>query len=130
MSYYVKEDVKMLDGAGYTVSVAENGEASLDIMSREHIDLVVLDVMMPELFLTARTEVYQRVEGLDAGAAWLCYYYAISRGDVSVVVPIDKLSVLITVAFSFIVFKEKLSKKAFFGLSLMVTGTLLMAFFK
>lgn len=70
------------------------------------------------------------LSGLATGAAWLCYYYAISRGDVSVVVPIDKLSVLITVAFSFIVFKEKLSKKAFFGLSLMVTGTLLMAFFK
>ena len=48
----------------------------------------------------------------------------------SVVVPIDKLSILITVAFSYIVFKEKLSKKAFLGLALMVAGTLLMAFFK
>lgn len=68
--------------------------------------------------------------GIATGASWLCYYYAIGHGDVSVVVPIDKLSILVTVAFSFIVFKEKLSKKAFFGLLLMVVGTLLMVFFK
>jgi transporter family protein len=70
------------------------------------------------------------LSGLATGASWLCYYYAIQTGDVSVVVPIDKLSILVTVAFSFIVFKEKLSKKAFLGLVLMVAGTLLMAFFK
>ena len=70
------------------------------------------------------------LSGIATGASWLCYYYAIGHGDVSVVVPIDKLSILITVAFSYIVFKEKLSKKAFLGLALMVVGTLLMAFFK
>lgn len=70
------------------------------------------------------------LSGIATGASWLCYYYAIGHGDVSVVVPIDKLSILITVAFSYIVFKEKLSKKAFLGLALMVEGTLLMAFFK
>ena len=70
------------------------------------------------------------LSGIATGASWLCYYYAIGHGDVSVVVPIDKLSILVTVAFSYVVFKEKLSKKAFLGLSLMVTGTLLMAFFK
>ena len=70
------------------------------------------------------------LSGIATGASWLCYYYAIGHGDVSVVVPIDKLSILVTVAFSFIVFKEKLSKKAFLGLALMVVGTLLMAFFK
>ena len=70
------------------------------------------------------------LSGIATGASWLCYYYALGHGDVSVVVPIDKLSILVTVAFSFIVFKEKLSKKAFLGLALMVTGTLLMAFFK
>ena len=70
------------------------------------------------------------LSGIATGASWLCYYYALGHGDVSVVVPIDKLSILVTVAFSFIVFKEKLSKKAFFGLMLMVAGTLLMAFFK
>jgi len=70
------------------------------------------------------------LSGLATGASWLCYYYAIQKGIVSVVVPIDKLSILVTVAFSYLVFKEKLSKKAFLGLCLMVAGTLLMVFFK
>ncbi|MBQ8424546.1 MAG: EamA family transporter [Clostridia bacterium] len=70
------------------------------------------------------------LSGLATGASWLCYYYAIARGDVSVVVPIDKLSILVTVIFSYTIFKEKLSKKAFLGLCLMVVGTLLMVFFK
>ena len=70
------------------------------------------------------------LSGIATGASWLCYYYAIAHGLVSVVVPIDKLSIVVTVAFSYFVFKEKLSKKAFLGLCLMVAGTLLMAFFK
>lgn len=70
------------------------------------------------------------LSGIATGASWLCYYYAIQTGMVSVVVPIDKLSIIVTVAFSGIVFKEKLSAKAFAGLGLMVAGTLLMAFFK
>lgn len=70
------------------------------------------------------------LSGIATGASWLCYYYAIQNGSVSVVVPIDKLSILVTVAFSYFVFKEKLSKKAMLGLSLMVAGTLLMVFFK
>ena len=69
------------------------------------------------------------ISGLATGASWLCYYYAIQNGIVSVVVPIDKLSILVTVAFSYFVFKEKLSKKTFLGLCLMVIGTLLMAIF-
>lgn len=74
--------------------------------------------------------VFITLSGIATGASWLCYYYAIQNGEVSVVVPIDKLSILVTVAFSYIVFKEKLSKKAFLGLALMVAGTLLMTFFK
>ena len=70
------------------------------------------------------------LSGIATGASWLCYYYAIQNGSVSVVVPVDKMSILVTVAFSYLVFKEKLSKKALLGLSLMVAGTLLMAFFK
>ena len=70
------------------------------------------------------------LSGIATGASWLCYYYAIREGDVSVVVPIDKLSILITVAFSYVVFKEKLTKKATVGLCMMVIGTLLMAIFK
>lgn len=70
------------------------------------------------------------LSGLATGASWLCYYYAIQNGIVSVVVPIDKLSILVTMVFSYLVFKEKLSGKAWLGLFLIVTGTLLMAFFK
>ena len=65
--------------------------------------------------------------GIATGASWLCYYYAIQNGIVSVVVPIDKLSIIVTVIFSYLVFKEKLSKKAFIGLLLMILGTLVMA---
>lgn len=67
------------------------------------------------------------LSGFATGASWLCYYYAIQKGIVSVVVPIDKLSVVLTVAFSYFVFKEKLSRKALLGLVLMVAGTLAMA---
>ena len=70
------------------------------------------------------------LSGIATGASWLFYYYAIQKGDVSVVVPIDKLSIIVTVIFSYFVFKEKLSKKSFVGLCLMVVGTLLMVFFK
>ena len=69
------------------------------------------------------------LSGIATGASWLCYYYAIQNGEVSVVVPIDKLSIIVTVIFSYFVFKEKLSKKAFAGLCLMMAGTLLMVFF-
>lgn len=67
------------------------------------------------------------LSGIATGASWLCYYYAIQNGIVSVVVPIDKLSIVVAVAFSYIVFKEKLSVKAFVGLMLMVVATLAMA---
>ena len=70
------------------------------------------------------------LSGIATGASWLCYYYAIQNGIVSVVVPIDKLSILVTVLFSYVVFREKLPKKALLGLGLMVLGTLLMVFFK
>ncbi len=67
------------------------------------------------------------LSGLATGGSWLCYYYAIQNGVVSVVVPIDKMSVVVTVVFSYLVFKEKLSRKALIGLALMVAGTLAMA---
>ena len=66
------------------------------------------------------------LSGLATGASWLCYYKALQDGPASVVVPIDKLSILITIAFSFVVFKERLTKKAGVGLALIVAGTLAM----
>ena len=67
------------------------------------------------------------LSGLATGASWLCYYYAIQKGIVSVVVPIDKMSIIVSIVFSAVVFHEKLSKKAFLGLILMLAGTLAMA---
>ena len=66
------------------------------------------------------------VSGVATGASWLCYYKALQDGPASVVVPIDKLSILVTVAFSYIVFKEKLSVKSLVGLIMIVAGTLMM----
>ena len=67
------------------------------------------------------------LSGLATGASWLCYYYAIQNGPVSVVVPIDKLSILVTIVFSRLVFSETLSRKALLGQILMVLGTLIIA---
>lgn len=65
--------------------------------------------------------------GIATGASWLCYYKALQIGPVSGVAPIDKLSVLITVAFSYVVFGEKLTKRSALGLVLMTVGTIAMA---
>lgn len=66
------------------------------------------------------------LSGIATGAAWLCYYRALQEGFASVVVPIDKLSILVTIAFSYLVFHEKLTLKSAIGLALIVVGTLLM----
>lgn len=66
------------------------------------------------------------MNGLATGALWLCYYKALQDGLASVVVPIDKLSILVSIGFSTFVLKERLSKKALLGLSLIVLGTLMM----
>ena len=66
------------------------------------------------------------LSGLSTGASWLFYYRALQDGEASIVVPIDKLSILVTIAFSYFVFKEKLGKKAFIGLVLIVAGTLVL----
>mgnify|MGYP002524267512 FL=1 len=66
------------------------------------------------------------LSGLATGASWLCYYKALQDGPASIVAPIDKLSILVTVLFSRIVFKEKLSLKSGIGLALLTAGTLLL----
>lgn len=66
------------------------------------------------------------LSGFATGGSWLCYYRALQTGPASVVVPIDKLSILVTIAFSYIVFREKLTAKAGIGLALIVAGTLLL----
>ena len=70
--------------------------------------------------------VFLILSGLATGASWLCYFKALKDGPASVVIPIDKLSILVTVAFSYVFFKEKLTAKAFVGLILITVGTLCM----
>lgn len=64
------------------------------------------------------------LSGMTTGLSWLCYYKALQTGEASVVVPVDKLSILITVAFSYFVLKEKLTKKSFAGLLIIAGGTM------
>ncbi|MCI5739179.1 MAG: EamA family transporter [Ruminococcus sp.] len=114
----------------------ENVESNLGTAVRT---LVVLCMALSIVFakgkqsqvktLDKRELVFILLSGLATGASWLCYYYAIQNGVVSVVVPIDKLSILVSIAFSYFVFHEKLTKKAALGLCLMVLGTLGMAIF-
>ncbi len=66
------------------------------------------------------------LSGLATGASWLCFFKALQEGPASIVVPIDKLSILVAVLFSFVVLKERLSKKAALGLAGIVIGTMLM----
>ena len=66
------------------------------------------------------------LSGLATGASWLCYYRALQDGPASVVVPIDKLSILVTVAFSYVVFHERLTVRSGWGLALITAGTLAM----
>lgn len=66
------------------------------------------------------------LSGLATGASWLCYYKALQDGPASVVVPVDKLSILVTVLFSWVVFHEKLSVRSLIGLVVLTAGTLIM----
>lgn len=66
------------------------------------------------------------LSGLATGGSWLCYFRALQDGPASIVVPIDKLSIVFTVLFSYFIFGEKLSKKSDLGLVLIVVGTLIM----
>ena len=75
-----------------------------------------------------RTLCFLILSGLCTGASWLCYYRALQSGPASVVVPIDKLSILVTVAFSRLVFQERLTSRSAAGLALIVAGTLAMLF--
>ena len=67
------------------------------------------------------------LSGVATGASWLCYYRALQEGPASIVAPVDKLSVLVTVVFSYFVFGEKLGKKEALGLALLTGGTVAMA---
>ncbi|WP_455719574.1 EamA family transporter [Agathobacter sp.] len=98
--------------------------------------IVVLIMAWIVVFVTGKQHTVKQIEkkelgficlsGLATGGSWLCYYKALQDGLASVVVPIDKLSIVVTIVFSYIVFKEKLTMKSFAGLVLIIAGTLLM----
>lgn len=75
-----------------------------------------------------RSWIFLILSGFATGASWLCYYRALQTGPASIVVPIDKLSILVTVVFSYFVFHEKLSLKSGSGLLMIVVGTLVLLF--
>ena len=74
--------------------------------------------------ISEKVLIFLILSGLSTGISWLCYYRALQTGPASVVVPIDKLSILVTIAFSYMVFHEKLLLKSGTGLILIVVGTL------
>ena len=76
--------------------------------------------------IAPKTWLFLVLSGFATGASWLCYYKALQDGPASVVAPIDKLSILVTILFSWRVFHEKLTKKSAAGLVAVVGGTLLM----
>lgn len=99
---------------------------------------VVLVMAWVMVFVTKKQHEIKNIEkkelvfiilsGLATGASWLFYYRALQDGLTSVVVSIDKLSILVTIIFSWLVFHERLSKKAFAGLAGIVAGTVLLVF--
>ena len=78
-------------------------------------------------FIDQKELLFIILSGFATGGSWLCFYRALQDGPASVVVPIDKLSILVTIVFSRVVFHEKLSKKALLGLILITVGTVIMA---
>lgn len=98
---------------------------------------VVLVMAWLMVFFTGKQREIRKIEkkelvficlsGLATGASWMCYYRALQNGPASVVVPIDKLSILVTIAFSWMVFHEKLAKKSMLGVACITFGTVLLA---
>ena len=95
-------------------SVASTISNMVDFGSDTHTALVALSASLFSIVV------------YSTGASWLCYYHALQDGPASVVAPIDKLSILVTVAFSYLVFHERLTRRSGLGLALIVAGTLAM----
>lgn len=74
--------------------------------------------------ITKKSWIFIILSGIATGLSWLCYYRALQDGPISIVLPIDKLSTVVSIAFAYIVFKEKLTKKSGLGLLMIVAGTL------
>lgn len=111
----------------------ENVDSTLGTALRT---IVVLIMAWLIVFMTHKQKEIRKIDGkswiflilsgITTGLSWLCYYRALQTGKASVVVPIDKLSIVVSVVFAWIVFKEKLSPKGLAGLVLIVAGTLIL----
>lgn len=111
----------------------ENIESNLGTAIRT---IVVLIMAWVVVFVTKKQSNISKIDkrsllflilsGIATGGSWLCYYKALQDGLASIVVPIDKLSILVTIFFAYVFLKEKLSKKSLLGLSLIVAGTLVL----
>ena len=87
---------------------------------------MIVHLFVPINYLLENSDIFLILSGLATGASWLCYYKAISIGEVSKVVPIDKLSVVITLFLAFIFLHEEMTLKSFVGIVLIAAGTLAM----
>lgn len=111
----------------------ENVESNLATTIRTFVVLIMSWLMV---FVTKKGNLLKSLDkkellficisGISTGASWLCYYKALQDGRASIVVPIDKLSIIVSIVFSYFVFNEKLSKRSFLGLVAIIVGTLLM----
>lgn len=111
----------------------ENIESNLGTAIRTIVVLIMAWVIV---FVTKKQSNVSKIDkrsllflilsGIATGGSWLCYYKALQDGLASIVVPIDKLSILVTIFFAYVFLKEKLSKKSLLGLSLIVAGTLVL----
>ena len=113
----------------------ENVESNLGTAIRTIVVLVMSWIMVfvtkehqGITHISRKSWLFLFLSGITTGLSWLCYYRALQDGPASVVVPIDKLSILVTVVFSTLILKEKLSRKAAFGLLLILAGTGAMLF--
>ncbi len=113
----------------------DNIDSNLATLIRTFVILIISWIIIivtkeyKSIFKIDRRElIFISLSGISTGASWLCYYYAIKNGIVSLVIPIDKLSIVVVVAFSYIFFNEKLSKISFIGLIFIVFGTIIMTF--
>ena len=109
----------------------EGVESNLGTALRTGVVLIMAWLMIP---IQGKTKEFHQIShrellfiflsGVATGASWLCYYRALQEGPASIVAPIDKLSILVTIFFARIVFREKLARKELWGLIFMVAGTL------
>lgn len=136
--FCVSEDIETLDAEVYFQMDGERGiveikDSNLGTFIRTAVVLIMAwgIVFYQRSYhtikeITKKNWLFLFSSGITTGLSWICYYKALQLGEASIVVPIDKLSIIVTIIFSYFVLKESLSKKAVAGLILIVAGTMLL----